>query len=67
MILECESKSISPFVPDEDEPPSPFNIDDPRRDNQILALRNKSIHESLKADLVEHIERVRTDIVVHNI
>ncbi|KAD5508616.1 hypothetical protein E3N88_16319 [Mikania micrantha] len=56
-------KSISPFVPDEDEPPSPFDIDDPRRDNQILALRNKSIHESLKADLVEHIERVRTDIV----
>ncbi|KAD4982961.1 hypothetical protein E3N88_19632 [Mikania micrantha] len=56
-------KSISPFVPDEDEPPSPFDINDPRRDNQILALRNKSIHESLKADLVEHIERVRTDIV----
>ncbi|KAD5961461.1 hypothetical protein E3N88_12934 [Mikania micrantha] len=63
MILECEGKSISPFVPDEDEAPSPFDIDDPRRDNQILALRNKSIHESLKADLVEHIERVRTDIV----
>ncbi|KAD7117580.1 hypothetical protein E3N88_04848 [Mikania micrantha] len=30
MILECEGKSISPFVPDEDEPSSPFEIDDPR-------------------------------------
>ncbi|KAD2394334.1 hypothetical protein E3N88_41311 [Mikania micrantha] len=63
MILECEGKSISPFVPDEDEPPSPFDIDDPRRDNQILALRNKSIHGSLKADMVEHIERTRTEVL----
>ncbi|KAL8188896.1 hypothetical protein R6Q57_029416 [Mikania cordata] len=67
MILECGGKSTSHFVPDDDETPSPFDIDDPRRDNQILALRNKSIHESLKADLVEHIERVSTDIVVRSI
>ncbi|KAL8222801.1 hypothetical protein R6Q57_020200 [Mikania cordata] len=44
MQRHCEGKTITTFVPDEDEPPSSFDIDDPRRDNQILALRNKSVH-----------------------
>ena len=67
MILEFDGRLISPFVPDEDPSPAPLGIDDPQREQKIRALRNKSIHEALKADLVEHIERVRTDIVARSI